>query len=320
VRNQAFDSVRGCLIISVIVGHIVLGSIHSQLLRYMIYAVHMPLFIALTGYLINVNKLREASVKQTANYYCLRLLLPFLPAFIFFTGILIAHAAIEGRLSISLLLAYLSKPYYHLWFIPTLLLWVAALLVILKGRIPLLIVCLLFAPISLACAGLDMSFMPAVLLSKKVFFYAYFFFLGMVCRAYLDSWQHAVKRLRIPLMVLMLICAASYILNCGQPATLVSALAWFILNTLLIFLTLYWILFRSDTDQPKLLTLMGRHSLPIYLWHVLPMFFLKGFDVHQTQATLYYLVSIIFCIVLIFLVAKFENRSKLLDRWGYGIA
>ena len=320
MRNQAFDSVRGCLIISVIAGHIVLGSIHSQLLRYLIYAVHMPLFIALTGYLINVNKLREAGVKQTATYYCLRLLLPFLPAFIFFTAILMTHAAIEGRLSISLLLGYLSKPYYHLWFIPTLLLWVAALLVILKVRVPLLIVCLLFAPVSLAWAGLDMSFVPAVLLSKKVFFYAYFFFLGMVCRTYLNSWQHTVKRLRIPLIVLAVICAVFYIFYCGQPATPVSALAWFILNTLLVFLTLHWILVRSDAEQPKLLTLMGRHSLPIYLWHVLPMFLLKGLDVHQTQATLYYLVSIVFCIVLIFLVAKFEKRSSLLDRWVYGIA
>jgi len=319
VRNQAFDSVRGWLIVSVIVGHIVLGSIHSQALRYAIYAVHMPLFIALTGYLINTNKLFELSFQQTAVRYWWRLVIPFIPAFVFFTGTLIVHAGIEGRLSLSLLAGYLSKPYYHLWFVPTLLLWVGALLVLLKTRLPLLAVCVLSAPLALAWSGIQMSFIPDVLLSKKVFFYAYFFFLGVVCRAYLDKWQPLIQRLRLVLLVLVAVCAIVYMLYCGQPSTPLSAVAWFALNTCLLFLLLDWILSNSTASQPKLLTLMGRHSLPIYLWHVVPMFLLKGLDIHHNQPWWYYFISISFCLGLVFMVAKFENRSKFLNRWFYGV-
>ena len=319
MRNQAFDSVRGWLIVSVIVGHIVLGSIHNQVLRYAIYAVHMPLFIALTGYLINTNKLFESSFQQTAVRYWSRLVIPFIPAFVFFTGVLIVHAAIEGRLSPALSVAYLIKPYYHLWFVPTLLLWVIGLVVLLKTRIPLLVVCVLSAPLAVAWSGLEMSFIPTVLLSKKVFFYAYFFFLGVVCRSCLDNWRTLVQRMRIAIVVLVVVCAVFYMLYCGKPSTSLSALAWFTLNTCLVFLLLDWILTSSESRQPKMLTLMGRHSLPIYLWHVLPMFLLKGFGVHHSAPWLYYLISISFCIGLVFAVAKFENRSRFLDRWFYGL-
>lgn len=319
VRNQSFDSVRGWLIVSVIIGHIVLGSIHDQFVRYAIYAVHMPLFIALTGYLINANKLRESSVVQSIARYWSRLVIPFIPAFAFFTGTLLVHAAMEGRLSVSLLLAYLTKPYYHLWFIPTLLIWIGSLVLILKARLPILLLCVLCAPLSLAWAGLDSLAIPQVLLSKKVFFYAYFFFLGMVCRSYLDSWHQIVKRLLLPLIAVSVICAGFYIQQCGLPKTAFVALAWFILNTILVLLTLNWILNEHRPQPAKLITLMGRHSLPIYLWHVLPMFLLKGFNIHQTYPSLYYLLSIASCILIVYMVAKFENRYSTLNRWFYGV-
>ena len=320
MRNPAFDSVRGWLIVSVIVGHIVLGSIHDQFVRYAIYAVHMPLFIALTGYLINTDKLREFSVVQTVSRYTRRMFIPFLPAFLFFTGTLIVHAGIEGRLSLSMLLAYLSKPYYHLWFVPTLLIWVGALLLVLQARIPLKLLCVLSAPLALAWAGADGLPITEILLSKKLFFYSYFFLLGVVCRTYLDSWRKVVQQWQWLLVVTTVFCVGFYLSQCGMPRNVLTAVTWFVLNTTLVFLVLNWILNNSQSKQAKSLTLMGRHSLPIYLWHVLPMFLLKGFGIHQTAPLLYYLISICSCVFLVYLVAKYENHSKGLNRWFYGVS
>jgi peptidoglycan/LPS O-acetylase OafA/YrhL len=52
-RNDSIDILRGWLIVFVIIGHLVLGSVHDNVIRYSIYAFHMPLFIGLSGYLIN---------------------------------------------------------------------------------------------------------------------------------------------------------------------------------------------------------------------------------------------------------------------------
>ncbi|HAU68989.1 MAG TPA: hypothetical protein DCW52_11410, partial [Gammaproteobacteria bacterium] len=64
-RNVAIDQLRGGLIALVIVGHIVLGSVHDNIIRYAIYAFHMPLFIVLTGYLINTPLLLRQSMSAT---------------------------------------------------------------------------------------------------------------------------------------------------------------------------------------------------------------------------------------------------------------
>jgi peptidoglycan/LPS O-acetylase OafA/YrhL len=65
--------------------------------------------------------------------------------------------------------------------------------------------------------------------------------------------------------------------------------------------------------------MMGRLSLPIYLWHVLPLFLLKGFDVHQSQPALYYLLSMVACGSTVWLVKHGEHKWRVTDRWFYGV-
>jgi len=48
-RSDGVGFLRGCLILLVIIGHIVLGTIHDNWIRYTIYAFHMSLFL-LTGF------------------------------------------------------------------------------------------------------------------------------------------------------------------------------------------------------------------------------------------------------------------------------
>ena len=71
-RNNSIDFVKGILILSVVLGHVLLGGVRQNILRYMIYSIHMPLFIAMSGYLLNTDKLKTMSVKELIKKYFFR--------------------------------------------------------------------------------------------------------------------------------------------------------------------------------------------------------------------------------------------------------
>ena len=55
-RWHGIDFCKGILIILVFVGHLVPGELRNTFIRYTIYQFHMPLFIALSGFLFDVEK------------------------------------------------------------------------------------------------------------------------------------------------------------------------------------------------------------------------------------------------------------------------
>lgn len=55
-RLNNIDFLKGVLIIFVITGHLIPGILNKTLIRYIIYFFHMPLFIGISGYLINIQK------------------------------------------------------------------------------------------------------------------------------------------------------------------------------------------------------------------------------------------------------------------------
>ena len=61
-RNPAIDVVKGMLILLVIAGHLVPGSLTDSLARHLIYGFHMPLFIGLAGYLFPSLVVGQASL------------------------------------------------------------------------------------------------------------------------------------------------------------------------------------------------------------------------------------------------------------------
>ena len=56
MRNKNIDLIKGILVLLVIIGHVLKGSLSENLARYIIYSFHMPLFIAIAGYLFNPYK------------------------------------------------------------------------------------------------------------------------------------------------------------------------------------------------------------------------------------------------------------------------
>lgn len=329
-RNANIDILRGWLILLVIIGHVVLGSVHDNVIRYGIYAFHMPLFIGLSGYLINPLSLEQSGLWGVIRRYWRRVLLPFLIAFIFFTAVLLFHANEEGRVTSQLMLSYLTTPYYHLWFIPTLVIWVLAYWTLLKIKFPLSIVLLICFVASFIWAGTakyEQFIVLAPLLSKKVVYFFLFFMFGAYLRSGVKNTLLAlVTDFKVLPMSLIVGCACVYMLNVGVDKSTLRAAVWLLMNLLLIVMCTHAMNRRVTTKahskkhsiMKTTLEGLGRNSLPIYLWHAAPLFILKGFDVHQTHIGWYYIVSALCIMCVCAFILKFENKHAFLNRTLYG--
>lgn len=323
-RNNGIDFLRGILIILVIIGHIMLGSIHENWVRYSIYAFHMPLFIGLTGYLLNTKMLIESSFVNVCTRYWWRVIVPFGCAFVFFTGILLWHAYQEGRVTHDLILSYLHTPYYHLWFIPTLVLWVLAYRMILKVKVTLLFVVFVFSLISLYWACVPKAEQLSIfsqLVSKKVIYFFSFFLFGAWLRAAAPAnIKRFVWQFRWIFLGMIVILQLVYLSHIGVEKSAIRGITWFTLNVLLIMLAIPWFI-AMDINYgyvSSVIVAIGRNSLPIYLWHVVPLFLLKGFDMHQTQPLFYYICGIVVTIIIVWFVLQFEARNKVVNCLVYG--
>jgi fucose 4-O-acetylase-like acetyltransferase len=338
IRYVGIDSLRGWLIVLVMLGHLVLGSVDGNIIRYSIYAFHMPLFIGLTGYLINADSLRSNSFVATLTRYWWRVLLPFAFAYLFFTGILAIHAFEEGRISAKLLLSYVVTPYYHLWFIPTLVLWVLAFATLLKLRVPNGYALVFFLMLSLIWASFpsaeQWTFLALVLSKKVIYFFSFFLFGAWLKASGSRKLRTLFSQFKILPMVAITACAGLYLINIDIDKSLFKAGVWLILNLALITLLIGSATSKASkpsaasnaSAKNSIISAIGRNSLPIYLWHVVPMFILKGFDIHQTYPLIYYFVASISMVLIVFAVLRLEGgkeagkagRNKLIDRCLFG--
>ncbi len=160
-RNPNIDFLKGLLIFLVIAGHLLSGSIRGSLPRYLIYSFHMPLFIALTGYLIRPEGLLSLTFPALIRKYFYRLLLPWLLALQIFY--LVNHLGCLDTLSLSSYLSSYWDIYFHLWYIPGLLVWIFLSYFLLKLFSALAARKSIFSGNTLQKADLDSIFPPLLL-------------------------------------------------------------------------------------------------------------------------------------------------------------
>lgn len=324
VRNSGIDFLRGVLILLVIIGHVVVGSLHDNWVRYPIHAFHMPLFIGITGYLLNAKTLQKSSLLTILVRYWWRLILPFSLAFIFFTGILLFHAHQENRVTFGLLLSYLHTPYYHLWFIPTMMIWVLAYRFMLKIPVPLLVILLFFSIISLYWASVprteQVSQLVPFLNKKVVYFFSFFLFGAWLRTINLEIVLSFIEKFYKWLIIAIIVSSFFYLKHIGFEPKTIRGVAWLVLNMVLMLLLLPRMKFfvLSETKINDTIVAIGRNSLPIYLWHVAPLFLLKGFDIHQNAIVFYYLCAGISSILIVWLILHYEGRNKISNHLIYG--
>lgn len=63
-RQDRIDVLKGILILLVVIGHILPGTLQENFARYFIYSFHMPVFFAVSGYLVSIDRLRESKPLQ----------------------------------------------------------------------------------------------------------------------------------------------------------------------------------------------------------------------------------------------------------------
>lgn len=121
-RNQAFDALKGFLIILVIMGHVLLGSISENLGREIIYFFHMPIFLAVTGFFTKKSLITSDRSKILLKYKN-RMIYPFLLAFMFYTTLIFINGYINDSLGLKEFVGSFLYPYYHLWYIPAIIIF-----------------------------------------------------------------------------------------------------------------------------------------------------------------------------------------------------
>lgn len=113
-KNPSIDLLKGVLILLVMAGH-AMELAHAQHLALWIGSgFRMPLMIGISGYLLNISRLRSEPGEHFFGRYGERMLLPWLVAMIAY--LLISGWPLSWQTPVELLL----RPPFHLWYIPVL--------------------------------------------------------------------------------------------------------------------------------------------------------------------------------------------------------
>jgi fucose 4-O-acetylase-like acetyltransferase len=301
----AIDDLKGILILLVIIGHLVLGTLDDNLLRYTIYTFHMPLFMAIGGYLLNLEKLQKMNIVELWNKYVFRLIVPWVIAvFVFYCVRNYAH------FSFIALLKEFAYPFYHLWFIPAFLLFIFIHWIFLKTKLPVFYL-LIFAftiNILLKTVSFENNLMRVVLHTVRPSFF--FYFCLAVC---LKVYSVNVKGKYLSLLLLITTLLNFYFFF-NHNVLLKNINAW-ILNSCLVILTLTN-LTKLSIPFSKFFSWLGINSLAIYLWHIFPILLSRKLTIWGGYYYLLTIISIIICTGLIYILSK----NKIINKYIFGIA
>ena len=299
VHNNSIDVLKGLLILAVIVGHMLLGTLNESLPRMLIYAFHMPVFFFISGWLINVRKILELSIGGLLKKYSLRMLIQWFIALCVFT-VLTNYPNISWKvLGYSLL-----NPYYHLWFVPTLFIMILLLWIV--GKIIrgwqmlflLLVISVFFIPVqpyisSISCA-IRLRFML-------------WFVIGLICKKITCELLSLfpIKWLWIGGILFNLIILIPLHYLHVEPWRIYEKY-FMIPYCLYICLLLVPSCINKNNLKSRTFEFIGKHSLEIYLWHMVPVFFLKKYFIDNLNV--YYGIN--FSIILLFLLVVYFLLSK----------
>lgn len=115
---KSLDFVKGILIILVILGHILRGTLNETLSRYFIYSFHMPIFIIISGFLLNYEKFlykKKFFIRDFIN----RIFIPYIIANIVYSIGINMKLLLNNNFIIFFenFFKNIIYSYYHLWYI-----------------------------------------------------------------------------------------------------------------------------------------------------------------------------------------------------------
>ena len=310
-RNLSFDLLKGFLIILVITGHILPGKADDGL-RGDIYYFHMPLFLAITGYFIKTKNLEQKSTTLLIKYKS-RLLTPYIIAFVAYTLCNFYFYVGINKLQTKDIISSVIYPFYHLWYIPAVLIFIFYTKFIYISNKFVFITFVASAIVSITWYAYGDYLTNTIPLLKyigdKRFYYYYSFFLMgyMLGNCTITSMKPWVS---------LAICIIAILLNSFiDQSPLFGAILWYLFNISLINLTIN-ICKKPLTINANIITKLGETSLPVYLWHVAIIILVTRLT--DNNSSFYYIEVIFLTIALIAFSILSKNKFKLLDKYYYG--
>lgn len=269
-RNLGWDSLKGFLILTVILGHVVPEPLDDSLLRTIIYSFHMPLFIFLSGFLFPLDRALDMNLRGMLNQYKNRVILPWVIAVVVFCGLSI-YVYDSHQNPLVVLVRHFMKPYFHLWFVPSLLLWMSLTRFLFKNVRSsakrlwwVVFVSFLFYGLS---HWVDFDELPSYYSPLDGFQSIYrlqywiFFIWGVFLRQN-SHWLAPIKGMRWIYPVYFLLVIGNFYWNHWT----LDWMFFFIANVMLLFQVTVDV-YQYRGQGVRVLNWLGMESMGIYLWH-----------------------------------------------------
>ncbi|MDD2389431.1 MAG: acyltransferase [Desulfobacterales bacterium] len=286
------DVLKGALIIAVITGHILQGRLSRNFFRFLIYSFHMPLFFATSGYLLSYSLPGSLSGKALIKKYYGRVVQPWLVAWAAYSVL-----AVHDSLTIETVVDSLIFPYYHLWYVPTLIVFIIVLRLCTSGSVTPVILLSVSALLVIPCEVM-LSLEDSAELSGFVKdfcnvykpHYFLFFLLGFLITRVSD-----LKRYTAGFIAAGAAGLVWRIISFWENHISVLNIDFYVLNISLILV----LLLNLDSIRVKknaminIIKWIGRNSLPIYLWHVIVIMGCKSLATQHIGTFHWYLFTVI---------------------------
>ena len=319
-RNFGWDSLKGILILLVIVGHVIPEPLDASLIRTVIYSFHMPLFIFLAGYLFPLERWLLVSPLEMMRQYKWRIIVPWIIAVFVFCALSI-YVYQSQQNPLIVLIRHFLKPYFHLWFVPSLLLWML-LTRFLYHRVRssaqrlwwVFGVSFVFYGIS---HWVDFDSLPGYFAPLDGFQSIYrmqywiFFVWGVFLKQH-GQWLRPIAAMKWIYPAYFLAVVVQFYWQQWAMGMMI----FFIANLLLLFQVASGIA-QYQGKGKAWLNFLGRESMGIYLWHYVCTMLIK-FEIGTQNLFHYYwanVLGLIFTFVLLYLFTK----NKWTHQWLMGV-
>lgn len=310
--SPGLNTIKAILVIFVVFGHAI--NVNSNL--QIIYFFHMPLFLAISGFLVKKSAFDNgiiAYLKKLMN----RAIIPWLIAFVLFVPVSFYHHSIS-----SFSYKNIIYPYYHLWYIPAYVIATVFCYFIMKLKIPSWFV-IVFTVLTTSYwfvvfrnSHLSASELPLFYLGdKRIYGYLLFFYLGFSIR------NGTINYKPNPLFLLVLIGLSSlsilFLIFKHQP-DYTLLLPYLICNISLLFFSVIY-LSSQNWSENKFLLFLNNQSLGIYLYH--PIFIFIAYELlndpkmNQTSNSIgliIFIFSLVLSYLLVWSLSKFNFTNKYL--------
>ena len=274
-REAWVDAAKGIAILFVVLGHVVSSYHNSGLLKdatvfgfvyTFVYSFHMPLFFVLSGYLA-AKAPAGGSALQRIGYKVLSLGVPYVVFSVVTWGVKFILSSLSNTaVGIKELLAIAVFPINHMWYIYALMIMAVLHILLrkplegLRGRAVAMTVALVLRLLFKWTGWLsDWNLMDSVVehLTSHLFWY----FAGVFCAGWFQ-YRKPATRWSIPAAVAVLLYGALLWLlgDAQRRQPIVSTLLNGTGVVLFAFIAMY-------LEKSRLLTYLGKNSLPIYLLH-----------------------------------------------------